>query len=1261
MEPVGLAVGVVGLAGLFSSCLEAVEKVDSYKNFGRDSRSLATQFDTDKHRFEQWGRAVGFKKGKLSDSHHPALDDAQTLAIVHKLLASIQDFCSGADDTFYQQTTPADGNFLKDSLVPARQASLHHGAPMASKWRKAAWALSGKTKRTGHVQTFAGLVQYLYNAVPPDDEKGTLPGYGARNYDSAHPHDLRAWLGCPSPNDLYDDSIQKRLNGTCEWILKRDDVRDWLAPNVSTDASSVLWINGPAGFGKTILCARLVEILSSSIQTPVAHFFLSSKFEGRDDPFLALRSWIAEVIFGNQAALDIVCKRRLAQHEQIATRSTIVRLFREVNQTVPFCTFVLDGLDECTWLGDNRNSSDSVTRFLNDLRQAIANTTARILVVSRSESEIRQGLSLFPGFIEYTISPEDVHTDNITYSRSIVNNKLPNKEEMTRLSLSQRMADRCNGQFQWLKMQEEVLRKGRNKKQLEKDIDETPAGLDRLYDRNWERIEKLRHEERTRAVSLLRWAAFALRPLTVCEITEAVLINDDCDDLPLDEMPDSVDDDYIESEILGLCGSLIEVQDSLPESTAGSRKVHLAHFSVKQYLFFKIPSRGAVLFANLNLHASKEAIENTALAKLCLRYISFPRVWDDSITKGKDGLGSSFRDYAAGSWFQHVDISHAKDNTLVDNMNAFFDGHVQTWGSWRQWFDNNETVVPASRLYYASRLGLTGVVRHLLQYCKHDPNENSKSGRSALEVACERGYLEVAQMLLGVGTSVNVTGYGGRTPLYTASMNGNLEVVKLVLDNGADVTITNQYGWTPLNAASDGGHVKVVKLLLSKGAEIAIADEGGWTPVNSAATSGHLEVVKLLLDKGADITTSNNHGWTPVNSAAKSGHVEVVKLLLSKGAEIAIADKDGWTPLNSAARNGHLEIFKLLLDKGADITTSDNEGCTPLNSAAENGHLEVVKLLVDKGADIITGNKNGSTPLFLAAYHGHLEVVKLLLDNGADTKTTTKNGWTPLNAASDGGHLEVVKLLLARGADIAVANKDGCSPLYSAACQGHPEIVKLLLAKGADATFAENKGWTPVHIASLKGYLKLAEVLLEKCQDCVDVQETVGRTALFFAAMRGHSELVRLLVSKKASVNSKDHYNVTPLIAASRNGHESTVKLLLQAENVCIDWKDDRGLTALSWARKSGKIQTIQLLLPKSSVIEIQPSSEDPITGKEVVSYDVDPDWCDVCTAHIPDGKTYYRCEVCYRGDGFAICLECHDVGVKCLDDSHKWLLKEAD
>ncbi|KAK2035778.1 hypothetical protein LZ31DRAFT_446670, partial [Colletotrichum somersetense] len=705
--------------------LEAVEKFDSYKNFDRDSRSLATVFDADKYRFEQWGRAVGIKEGKLSDPHHPALDDAKNLAVVHKLLASIRDFCSGEDDASYHRPTPADSTFLKDGPLSTRQAQPRHGLPADSKLRRVGWAFSGKTKRTGHVQTFAVLVQYLYSVVPPDDTNGTPSGHGARNYGPAHLHDtylndgpwfteirdlmrkaeeetraetkrdLRAWLGSPSPNDVYDDSIQKRLDGTCEWILARAEFRNWLSPGAPPGASKLLWINGPAGYGKTILCAKLVEVISSAPQTPTAHFFLSSKSEGRHDPFLAIRSWLAAMTSQSQAALDVVRKRRLAQHEQLATRATIIQLFREVVQTVPFCTFVLDGLDECTWVGESFIGSDSVARFLEDLRQAIDNTSARILVVSRNESEIRQGLMRYSGFSEYKISLEDVCADNIAYSRSIVDNKLSNKDEPTRLSISQRMADRCHGQFQWLKMQEDFLKKWRNRKQLEKDIDETPAGLDSLYDRNWDRIERLRDVERRRAFSLLRWAAFALRPLTVCEIAEAVLINDDWDDLPVDELPDSVDDYYIDSEILGLCGSLIEVRGTSPGSSAGSRKIHLAHFSVKQYLLCKIPSRQATLLANESLRASNEVIEGITLAKLCLRYITFQRVWDGSLPEERDRIGTSFREYAAEYWYQHTDVSNTKDEALLEAMNALFDGRAQTWESWRQWFDvNSEDLQP---------------------------------------------------------------------------------------------------------------------------------------------------------------------------------------------------------------------------------------------------------------------------------------------------------------------------------------------------------------------------------------------------------------------------------------------------------------------------------------------------------------------------------------------------------------------------------------
>jgi hypothetical protein len=60
MELVGLAVGVAGLVGLFNTCLDLLDKFDSWRGCGSNLRSLAAQFQAHKPRFENWGHAVGF-------------------------------------------------------------------------------------------------------------------------------------------------------------------------------------------------------------------------------------------------------------------------------------------------------------------------------------------------------------------------------------------------------------------------------------------------------------------------------------------------------------------------------------------------------------------------------------------------------------------------------------------------------------------------------------------------------------------------------------------------------------------------------------------------------------------------------------------------------------------------------------------------------------------------------------------------------------------------------------------------------------------------------------------------------------------------------------------------------------------------------------------------------------------------------------------------------------------------------------------------
>jgi hypothetical protein len=162
---------------------------------------------------------------------------------------------------------------------------------------------------------------------------------------------MHAWLlGVHVPNDLYDDAVQKRLDGTCDWILSRRSFLDWASPDFPAGSAKVLWVNAPAGFGKTILCAKVVQHLCSTLDPPPAHFFFSSDFESLRDPFVAVRSWLAQLLY-HTAAFGLLREEWDSHCGKIAARVDTIRIFQKVVHAIPGLTFVLDGLDECAKLG----------------------------------------------------------------------------------------------------------------------------------------------------------------------------------------------------------------------------------------------------------------------------------------------------------------------------------------------------------------------------------------------------------------------------------------------------------------------------------------------------------------------------------------------------------------------------------------------------------------------------------------------------------------------------------------------------------------------------------------------------------------------------------------------------------------------------------------------------------------------------------------------------------------------------------------------
>ncbi|KAJ5100272.1 hypothetical protein N7456_006324 [Penicillium angulare] len=617
----------------------------------------------------------------------------------------------------------------------------------------------------------------------------------------------------------------------------------------------------------------------------------------------------------------------------------------------------------------------------------------------------------------------------------------------------------------------------------------------------------------------------------------------------------------------------------------------------------------------------------------------------------------------------------------------------------RKVIKNNQTPI-----YAASRNGHLEVVRFLCEKgADGDIYQATDNGWTPFAVASERGHLDVARFLYNISKrrpdlDIHHVTNDGQTPLYAACRNGHLEIVKFLFEKGADPKTqnVNKDGQTPLFTACRNGHLDVVKFLLDRGVDIHQATDQGFTPTLVACASGHLKVAKLLYDCGAgtDMNRSINIGLTPLLAASLMGHLDVVKFLceVSADADIHKATDNGVTPFRAALEAGHFEVVKFLVDQGADCNAHQESDCTPFFVASERGNLDIVNFLYGKGADIHHVTKDGQTPFYAACRNGHLEVAKLLLKQGADTNIQQENGWSPIAVASErgyldivtflyekdvdihsvtkngqtpflaacrSGHLEVVKFLIERGADIHQAMDHECTPLFAACANGHLEIVKLLLERGADADIhhATDQGWTSIHAASNDGHLEVIKYLSDHGSN-LEAKDICGRTSLFLASARGRMEVVQQLLSYGADINTKDRYGSTPLSAPVRNGHDATFACLCVSLGGKILLEDSLGHSLLWWAKKSGKPMLVTAITKIAQISGHKICDTDLFVETSSVSSGESGRVCDVCTRSFSAGAAYQHCSIC-QGGNFDVCLECFEMGMGCLNESHELALNQ--
>lgn len=251
-------------------------------------------------------------------------------------------------------------------------------------------------------------------------------------------------------------------------------------------------------------------------------------------------------------------------------------------------------------------------------------------------------------------------------------------------------------------------------------------------------------------------------------------------------------------------------------------------------------------------------------------------------------------------------------------------------------------------------------------------------------------------------------------------------------------------------------------------------------------------------------------------------------------------------PPLTAVTSEDIHALRQGLEHGVNPNIQDKHGFTAIFGAIEKNNFAMVSLLIKHGADVNHRALKGYTPLMLAAFYGYNELVLYLVKNGAHLNDLSHDGQTALSKAAEKGHFDTVRLLHQQGASIHL-NKD--IALYQATYGKNVELLAYLLKHGADPNASNQEGITALMNAASLGDLNMLKLLVSKGAS-IHKKRYNDYDALYSAYMRRYSSnaspSLDFLLSNGANPNEKYGVSKTPLLTqAAIDGDLDLVKQLL--------------------------------------------------------------------------------------------------------------------
>ena len=140
-------------------------------------------------------------------------------------------------------------------------------------------------------------------------------------------------------------------------------------------------------------------------------------------------------------------------------------------------------------------------------------------------------------------------------------------------------------------------------------------------------------------------------------------------------------------------------------------------------------------------------------------------------------------------------------------------------------------------------------------------------------------------------------------PLLLACERGNLEIVDMLIRAGASANDQDAQGFIPLHAAAGEGKDEVLRTLIETYQAYIQSPRllNGSLPILTAASRGNPACIEFLLGARVAIDATNHDDRTPLHWAVDHGKWDNVQCLLGKGANRHLeADDESFFPIDFA-------------------------------------------------------------------------------------------------------------------------------------------------------------------------------------------------------------------------------------------------------------------------------------------------------------------------------------------------------------------------